>query len=94
MPYYIMGTQGLILACDSTNPLTLVQLDEFLAFVKQYLDPVHIPTILLSTKHDLPVNLKDVDIETFMHQHMINEYFPTSAVTGLNIDAAFHRISQ
>ena len=30
MPYYLTGTQGIILVCDCTNPLTLVLLDEFL----------------------------------------------------------------
>ena len=94
MPYYLTGTQGIILACDCTNPLTLVQLDEYLEFVKLYLDTTHIPTILMSTKHDLSSMLKPADVDVFMLQHIIHDYFPTSAVSGLNIDTVFQRIGQ
>ena len=94
MPCYLTGTQGIILACDCTNPLTLVQLDEYLELVKLYLDTTRIPTILMSTKHDLPSILDPADIDVFMHEHKIHEYFPTSAVTGLNIDTVFQHMGQ
>ena len=48
----------------------------------------------MSTKHDLSEIIKSADIEEFMHSHTIQKYFPTSAVTGLNIDAVFHHIGQ
>ena len=94
MPYYLTGTQGIILVCDCTNPLTLVQLDEFLELVKLYLDTAHIPMVLMSTKHDLPSMLGPADIDVFMYQHKIYEYFSNSAVTGLNIDTVFQHIGQ
>ena len=94
IPYYIAGTQGLLFACDSTNPSTLDRLEEFLEFIINYLDIASIPSILISTKHDLSTILNKSDIEKFMHKHAIQEYFPTSAVNGLNIDLTFQRIGQ
>ena len=94
IPYYIDGTQGILLTCDSTNPVTLTALDEYLDLINLYLDTSDIPKMLISTKHDLPVVLKQSDIEEFLHRHLIYEYFPTSAVTGLNINAVFQHIGQ
>ena len=48
----------------------------------------------MSTKHDLPSILDPADIDVFMHQHMIHEYFPTSAVTGLNNDTVYQHMGQ
>ena len=94
LPYYVVGTQGILLVCDTTNPLTLTQLNEYLDFLTGYLDLVQFPIVLISTKHDLPSKLKAADVNAFMQQHMIREYLPTSAVTGLNIDAAFQFLGQ
>ena len=94
LPYYVAGTHGVLLACDSTNPVTLVQLEEYLKILAVYLDLVHLPMILISTKHDLPATLKLADIQNFTKQYMIHEYLPTSSVTGLNIDTAFQHMGQ
>ena len=95
IPSYIIGTQGLLLACDCTNPATLGQLNEYLEFITQYIDLTHLPIILISTKHDLQAMLTQEDIETFMHNHkIIHEYFPTSAATGLNINKTFQHIGR
>ena len=94
LPYYVNGTHGILLACDSTNPVTLVQLDDYLKILAIYLDLVHLPMILISTKHDLPTTLKQEDIQNFIQQHRIPEYLPTSSVNGLNIDIAFQHMGQ
>ena len=94
LPYYVTGTHGVLLACDATNPVTLAQLEGYLKILAIYLDLDHLPMLLISTKHDLPATLTLADIQRFTQQHMIHEYFPTSSVTGLNIDTAFQHMTQ
>ena len=67
---------------------------EYLALFNTYLDTTDILSVLMSTKHDLSVIIKSVDIEELMHFYTIQKYFPTSAITGLNIDTIFHYIGQ
>ena len=94
MLYYLADTLGILLACDSTRSATLFFLEEYVKILTIYLDLGHLPMLLISTKHDLPANLTLADIQRFTQQHMIHEYFPTSSVTGLNIDTAFQHMTQ
>ena len=73
----------------------------FFLVIKEYLALFNIshattaiPSVLMSTKHDLPVIIKFADFVEFMCSHTIQKYFPTSAITGLNIDTIFHYIGQ
>lgn len=95
LPYYIAGTQGLILAFDSTNPPTLTYLNEWLEVVDLYLTE-KIPVILISTKHDLPGsnNTAEEDIESFKKQNGISYYIKTSSKEGTGVDSAFEKLTQ
>ena len=94
LPYYLAGTQGIIFAFDGTEPLTLVALDGYMAILKTYLDITALPAILISTKHDLTTSIHMSEVQDFMLTYIIQEYIPTSALTGLNIDHVFQHIGQ
>ena len=84
LPYYIQGTQGLILAFATDNKLSFKNLSNWLEVIKKYVnDPV--PIVLISTKNDLD---KEEDqsnlIESFKEKYKIPFYFETSAKNGQN----------
>ena len=93
LPYYIAGTQGLILAFDGTAPPTLDRLNEWLEVIGLYLSE-KIPMILISTKNDLNPNINHDAVKSFMGQHEVLEYFATSSLSGENINTAFRALTE
>ena len=95
LPYYIAGTQGLLLAFDSTNPPTLDYLNEWLEVVNLYLTE-KIPVILISTKHDLPESNKTSNeaIEAFKEKNDIQGYLSTSSLEGTGVADAFRNLTE
>lgn len=95
LPYYIAGTQGLILAFDPTKPPTLEYLNEWLEVVNLYLTE-KTPVLLISTKHDLPEssNTKMEDIENFKDKNGIIDYIKTSSLDGTGVNEAFRKLTE
>ncbi|OLS22848.1 MAG: Transforming protein p29 precursor [Candidatus Heimdallarchaeota archaeon LC_3] len=93
LPYYIAGTQGLILAFDGSAPPTLDRLNEWLEVIGLYLSE-KIPMILISTKNDLSPNINHDAIKSFMGKHDIINYFATSSLSGENINTAFRSLTE
>lgn len=93
LPYYIAGTQGLILAFDCTDPPTLPHLNEWLEVIDLYLQE-KISLILISTKHDLNPKIDEAELKKFMNMHSIHDYYPTSSLNGENINNAFRRLTE
>ena len=94
LPYYIAGTQGIIFAFDCTQPKTLTILAEYIANINIYIDVKQLPTILMSTKHDLTATIQTEDIQEYRQKYAIQDYYSTSALTGFNIDTVFQRVGQ
>lgn len=92
LPYYIAGTQGLILAFDGTAMMTLDRLNEWLEVIGLYLTE-KIPMILISTKNDLSPTIDDSGVKAFMEKHGVSEYFTTSSLSGENINTAFRSLT-
>ena len=94
LPYYIAGTQGLILAFAANDNETLNYLNEWLEVVNIYLTE-KIPIILISTKNDLVENQDESDAVTdFMKQNKIDNYILTSALNGQNVNEAFQILTE
>jgi small GTP-binding protein len=93
LPYYIAGTQGLILAFDGTAQPTLDRLNEWLEVIGLYLSE-KIPMILISTKNDLNANVNQHAVKLFMNTHEITDYFATSSLSGENINTAFRSLTE
>ncbi|OLS21181.1 MAG: hypothetical protein HeimC3_36810 [Candidatus Heimdallarchaeota archaeon LC_3] len=94
LPFYISGMKGVILTFDSTSLLTLVSLHDWLDLIGKYINLKTIPLILISTKHDLKLNISDKEIYQFMKKYNIGYYYQTSSVTGKNIEAVFEKVTQ
>ena len=93
LPYYIAGTQGLILAFDGTVGSTLERLNEWLEVIGLYLSE-KIPMILISTKNDLNPSINHDAVKLFMNKHEIIDYYPTSSLSGENINTAFRSLTE
>ena len=93
IPYYITNTQGVILTFDSTNTSTLTHLNEWIEVIKLFLEN-ETPFILISTKHDLKSSINNAELEQFMTKYAIKYYYPTSSLTGENINDAFYCIAK
>ncbi len=93
LPYYIAGTQGLILAFSADKRDTLGYLNEWLEVVNLYLTE-KIPIILISTKNDLAQGGSKEDIDEFMKQNNISNYVETSALNGQNVNEAFRLLTE
>ena len=93
LPYYIAGTQGLILAFDGTNPATLDRLNEWLEVIGLYLSE-KIPMILISTKNDLDTKINQDAVKLFMNNQGVSDYYATSSLSGENINTAFRSLTQ
>ena len=65
-----------------------------MAILNTYLDITDLPAILISNKHDLTTSIHMSEVQDFMLTYIIQEYIPTSALTGLNIDHVFQHIGQ
>ncbi len=87
LPYYIKGTNMVILAFDATNIETFEILPRWLKTVRKHLP--EIPIVLVSTKNDLGRTIPNQTIYEFMKKENINQIFHTSSKTGENVDKLF-----
>lgn len=89
---YSDGTHGVIFMFDSTNLKTLHNLKEWHRNADAILSQ-DVPKLLVSSKHDLKDSkVKDDVLQDHMNQFKYNEYYPTSAFTGENIDVVYQRM--
>lgn len=94
LPYYIAGTQGLILAFAADNNDTLSYLSEWLEVVNLYLTE-KIPIILISTKNDLVKEDENKSaIDEFMAQNNVQSFVKTSAKSGENVSESFQVLTE
>ena len=96
LPQFITGANGALLVHDLTSYRTLVNLEnEWFPLLRENVG--QIPIVLVGTKSDLIINDFEVDeesIESFREKIGAVTSFPTSSVTGLNIDNAFKLVVQ
>ena len=92
IPHYIKNTNGIIYTFDCTNINTLLELNEWVSAINQYLGK-KVTTLLMSTKHDLKSRIDDTILHKFMQENDIKYYYPTSSVNGDNINTAFVQIA-
>ena len=93
LPYYIAGTQGIILVFDITNPSSLEALDEWIDVIKSFL-PGDVPMILLAAKCDLDQVVPEETIQEFRDRASIKFYFQTSSYNGENVNDAFTELTK
>lgn len=91
---YFSMSQGAILVFDVTRPESLERL--FSNWIQDiYKSVTDIPMVLIGNKVDLTETrvITDESIANLVEQHPdIVKYFPTSAKTGDNVEAAFHQL--
>ncbi|MHA1246932.1 MAG: GTP-binding protein [Candidatus Thorarchaeota archaeon] len=92
---YYKGARGALLVYDVTRKSTFVELPKWIAETESALG-TRIPIILLANKVDL-VNERVISTEMgkqFAEEHGLNGYLETSALTGQNIEEAFHLLAR
>ncbi|MHA2297449.1 MAG: Rab family GTPase [Candidatus Hodarchaeales archaeon] len=94
LPYYIMGTEGILYIFDITEPTSLAALDEWLDVTKTHLSG-DVQMVLLSAKNDMDPVVTDADVEEFLSKTGIPQelYFKTSSLNGANVNEAFLKIA-
>jgi len=89
--YAYEGAQGAFIVCDITDQKSLVNVSYW------YKDLIKktkkIPVIILANKNDLKdeAKVKDIDLDK-LSKKLNAPYFFTSAKTGENVEAAFHKM--
>lgn len=90
LPDYCNGACGVLLAFDLSDFSTLLSIKEWLQLIRGNTeDPV---TILVGTKADNAGFLDEETIKEFCIINEIDEYIPTSAKTGENVDFVFKEL--
>ncbi|MHA1741181.1 MAG: Rab family GTPase [Candidatus Thorarchaeota archaeon] len=92
---YYKGARGALLVYDVTRKSTFVELPKWIAETESALG-TRIPIILLANKVDL-VNERVISTKMgkqFAEEHGLNGYLETSALTGQNIEEAFHLLAR
>ena len=72
LPYYIPGTQGILLFIDMTNPKTLDYLNDWMNTINHVI--AEIPCILISTNHQSTKTSQD-DINAFNESYAIQAHY-------------------
>ncbi|MFW9994073.1 MAG: Rab family GTPase [Candidatus Odinarchaeota archaeon] len=93
LPYYLAGTQGIILVFDITDPGSLGALAEWLEVLKTHVLG-DTPLLLLSAKNDLESKVTGEIVKDFQEKNNIGVYFDTSSKTGENVNEAFLKIAE
>ncbi|MHA2330265.1 MAG: Rab family GTPase [Candidatus Hodarchaeales archaeon] len=90
LPDYCNGACGVLLTFDLSDFSTLLSITECLQLIRGNTeDPV---TILVGTKADNAAFLDEETIQEFCIINEIDEYIPTSAKTGENVDFVFQEL--
>jgi small GTP-binding protein len=88
LPYYVQGSHGVIFVFDINSPSSLVDLQEWVDFVKPLLLP-KTPCALISTKHDLEEIIDENKVLNFRKKNDLSDYYATSSKTNLNVHETF-----
>ena len=87
---------GVILTFDSSSKESIDQLPHWADIISKYI-PISVPWILVSLKNDLKKKLiskrgYSKEISNFIIKQNVKEYWPTSAITSLNVDKSFDKM--
>ncbi|MHA2227536.1 MAG: Rab family GTPase [Candidatus Hodarchaeales archaeon] len=91
---FFANAQGALLVFDVTVPSTLENLNKWVADMQESTKQT-IPTIVLGNKTDLTElhSVSSEDVQKFLDQHNnVSYYFPTSALSGENVETAFSEL--
>ena len=85
--------RGALLVFDLTMPSSLESLTNWISDIKEVTGDI--PLILIGNKSDLMElrSITDGDISNFLEQSNIVVHFLTSAMTGENVENAFHELA-
>ncbi|WP_455142222.1 Rab family GTPase [Candidatus Hodarchaeum mangrovi] len=85
--------RGALLVFDLTMPSSLDSLNNWISDIKEVTG--EIPLILIGNKSDLMElrSITDDNISNFLSQSEIVDHFLTSAMTGENVEKAFHELA-
>ncbi len=92
---YYKGAKGALLVYDVTRKSTFLELPKWIEETEAALG-TRIPIILLANKVDL-VNERVITSEmgmAFARENRLDGYLETSALTGQNVEEAFHRLAE
>ncbi|MFW9993607.1 MAG: Rab family GTPase [Candidatus Odinarchaeota archaeon] len=92
LPYYIVGTEGILYVFDITNPGSLAALDEWLEVTRSHLRE-NIPMVLLAAKNDLEPVVTAREVQEFLERNGIDCYFKTSSLKDENVNEAFIKLT-
>ncbi|MFX0140310.1 MAG: Rab family GTPase [Candidatus Hodarchaeota archaeon] len=93
-PQYIRGVSGILLLFDITRRITFEKLSEWISFLRE--NNSNVPIILLGNKADLfeKKQVRDEEIEDFIHENMLQGYFEISLKTGFNVEQSIIRLAE
>lgn len=91
---YMMGSAGVVFVVDSTDDNRLCEArDEFWTHVVNNANLQQKPVLILANKQDLPEAISVTEIASTLGLYRLSQMritiFPTSALTGLNLEEAF-----
>ena len=89
---FFASARGVLLVFDLTLPQTLPELHDWDSDIYKITGKV--PIVLIGNKVDLQelCVISPESIQSFQENQNITTYFPTSALTGINVDNAFHAL--
>ena len=86
---YYKGCYGALIVFDVTKESSIIELQEWVDFVKPLLPAANTPCGLISTKHDLERGIPEADVDDFRERNNISLYYPTSAKANQNVHKVF-----
>jgi small GTP-binding protein len=89
---FFSNARGVLLVFDLTVIQTLSELSSWVSDIYEIAGKI--PIVLIGNKVDLQelCVISSESIESFQTAHNITSYYPTSALTGKNVDNAFHTL--
>ena len=88
---YYAGANGALVVCDMTRPETLEHLQHWVGDLKEVSG--NIPIIVLGNKCDLEMKVRSDELEAFATSIGSGSML-TSALTGQNVNEAFHSLGR
>ncbi|WP_287585283.1 Rab family GTPase [Candidatus Borrarchaeum sp.] len=92
LPSYCKGAHGVILAFDMNDFTTLINLDEWLAIIRENTKKPSI--FLVGTKSDIAGIIDNKFIQDYLAKNKLKKFIPTSAKTGDNVGRIFQELTQ